>query len=164
MAKIHKYELSWKPSESQNITGYKIYWSKSETVNYDSKYIDVGNVTSITLPDDITFSDSAVMFGVTAIDKDGNESDITTFGKPYQFHVPKSAKELSLRPLEDFSIIDTIKPQSKTPQKVDKLSFDEDDGYDPFVDAVASNIGINKAKIKYYDDVGYRQSTNVAER
>jgi len=154
MAKIRRYKLSWGPSVSQNITGYKIYWSKRESVNYDSKYINVGNVTEVTLSNDITSSGSMVMFGVAAVDRDGNESDITTMDKPCQFHIPKAPEGLLLRPLEDFRIVDKIEQQSNRSQNLDKLSSDMDGEDDPFVEAIDSTGGVKKSK--YYDDVGYR--------
>ncbi|WP_372681106.1 hypothetical protein [Desulfosarcina sp.] len=83
MAKIRKSKLSWKASESENVVGYKLYWSKAAKVGYDSKSIKVGNVTKIALPDDVTLPDGPVMFGVTAIDNDGNESDMTTTPEPF---------------------------------------------------------------------------------
>jgi hypothetical protein len=90
MAKIRKYKLSWEASDSSTVIGYKLYWSKGAEVSYDSKFIKVGNVTEITLPDDVILSDGPVMFGVTAIDKDGNESDMALIAEPYQLHVPKA--------------------------------------------------------------------------
>ena len=136
MAKIRKYKLSWEASESQNITGYKIYWSKSNSVNYDSKYIDVGNVTEVTLSNDLTTSSSTIMFGVTAVDRDGNESDITTLEKTHQFHIPKAPEGLSLRPLDDFRTVDTIEQQSIASQNVENMSFEMDGKDDPFVEAI----------------------------
>lgn len=152
MAKIRKYKLSWKPSESQNITGYKIYWSESGSVNYDSKYINVGNVTEVKLSNEIISSGGTIMFGVAAIDRDGNESDIITMDKPYKFHIPKAPGGLLLGPLEDFRIIDTIEKQSDTSQNIESNESEDD----PFVEAIESNGGSKKVKTKYYDDIGYR--------
>ena len=115
MAKIRRYKLTWEVSRSKNITGYKIYWSNSESINYDSKSIDVGNVTEVILSSDITSSGNMVMFGVVAIDRDGNESDITRMEKPYQFHIPNAPERLSLRPMDDFKIVSMTKPQFKNP-------------------------------------------------
>lgn len=140
MAKIRKYKLYWEASESQNISGYKIYWSKSKTVNYDSKFINVRNVTEVTLSKDITTSSSTVMFGIAAIDKDGNESDITTIEKPYQFHIPKAPKGLLIRPLGNFRIVDMIEQQTITSHNLEKLSSDKDDEDDPFVEAIDPKI------------------------
>ena len=55
MAKIRKCKLSWEASDSENVIGYKLYWSKAAEIGYDSKYIKVGNVTEITLPDDVGY-------------------------------------------------------------------------------------------------------------
>lgn len=156
MAKIRRYKLTWEASKSKNITGYKIYWSNSESINYDSKSIDVGNVTEVILSSDITSSGNMVMFGVVAIDTDGNESDINRLDKPYQFHIPHAPEQLSLRPMEDFKIVSMSKPQFKTSQNVDPVSSDKDGEDDPLAEAIESKGETKKSKIKYYDDVGYR--------
>lgn len=156
MAKIRKYKLSWEASDSINITGYKIYWSKGESVGYDSKAIDVGNATEITLSDDITSSDSKVMFGVVAIDKNGNESDITTMSKPYYFNIPKSPAGLLLAPLDDFKIVEPTQSRSLTSKKADKDRPVKNEDHDPLADAIESYSESRQARMKYYDDVGYR--------
>ena len=138
MAKFCKYKLSWVASTSRNIIGYKIYWSKSKTVNYDSKYINVGNVTEVKLSNDIIASNSTIMFGVATVDRDGNESDITTIDKPYKFHIPKAPGGLFLRQLEDFRTVDTIEQQPIKLQNVGKMSSDMDSETDPFVEAIDS--------------------------
>jgi len=105
MAKIRKHKLSWEASDSKNVIGYKLYWSKEKEVSYDSKYIEMVNLTEIILPDDIPFSDSPIMFGVTAIDRDGNESDIATIAAPYQLQVPKSPASLTLKHSKAFKVL-----------------------------------------------------------
>ena len=138
MAKIRKYRLSWEASDSKNVIGYKLYWSTGKEVSYDSEYIDLINLTEIILPDDIPFSDSPIMFGVAAIDRYGNESDITTIPDPYQSQVPKAPVGLSLTPLDEYKLIDPKKPDSNELQNVVNINQEQDENDDPLADAIQS--------------------------
>ena len=158
MAKIRKCKLSWQASDSENVIGYKLYWSKAAMVGYDSKYIKVGNVTEIALPDDVTLSDGPVMFGVTAIDKDGNESDMTRIAEPYQLHVPKAPAGLSLKPLDEYKLIGATKPETNELQNLASISPESNDKEDALAQAIETNGNSQPARMKYYDDVGYRKT------
>ena len=149
MAKIRKYTLSWDASASNTVIGYKLYWSKGTAVSYDSKFIKVGNVTEIALPDDVTLSDGPVMFGVTAIDRDGNESDMATIEEPYQLDVPNAPAILTMTHSNEFKLLD-----SKAELKTDGI---KESGDDPLADAIESDDPKKPVRIKYYDDVGYRK-------
>ena len=128
MAKIRKYKLSWVASDSKNVIGYKLYCSKATEVNYDSKYITVGNVAEIKLPYNVLLSDRPVIFGITAIDKDGNESDMIKMSEPFQLHVPKAPVSITLIPLDEFNVLDS--------KKVVRTSLEHDDNDDPLADAI----------------------------
>ena len=107
MAKIKKRRLRWTASDSAQVVGYKLYWSESNEVNYDSKCVTLGNIAEIVLPDDVeTFKPEGgpIVFGITALDELGNESDMTTLVAPYQFNVPKAPDDLYLQKLDDFGI------------------------------------------------------------
>ena len=107
MAKIKKRRLRWTASDSAQVVGYKLYWSESSDVNYDSKCTTLGNITEIVLPDDVdSFKPEGgpIVFGITALDELGNESDMTTLVAPYQFNVPKAPDDLYLQKLDDFGI------------------------------------------------------------
>ena len=158
MAKIRKCKLSWEASDSENVIGYKLYWSKAAEIGYDSKYIKVGNVTEIALPDDVTLSDGPVMFGVTAIDKDGNESDMTTIPEPYQLHVPKAPVGLSFKPLDDYKLVDSTHPKINELQEVALISPEPKGKEDSLAQAIETNGYNQPARMKYYDDVGYRKT------
>jgi hypothetical protein len=157
MAKIRKCKLFWEASDSDHVIGYKLYWSKTREVSYDSKYIKVGNVTEIALPDDVTLSDGPVMFGVTAVDKDGNESDMTIIGEPYQLHVPKAPVGLSLKPLDEYKLVGATKPKPNELRKVTTIIPEPNDNEDALAQAIETNGYSPPAKMKYYDDVGYRK-------
>ena len=159
MAKIRKCKLSWEVSASDNVIGYKLYWSKAADVSYDSKYIKVGNVTEIALPDDVTLSDGPVMFGVTAIDKDGNESDMTTMVEPYLLHIPKAPADLSLKPLDEYKLIDRQEPgPGDSPQVTGGMGPEADEKADDLAQAIETNGYSPSTRVKYYDDVGYRKT------
>lgn len=158
MAKIRKCKLSWEASDSENVIGYKLYWSKATHVNYDSKSIKVGNVTEIALPDDVTLSEGPVMFGVTAIDKDGNESDMTTIPEPYQLNVPKAPAGLSLKALDEFKLVGSTKPHRHELRNVAEISPDPDDNEESLAQAIETSDFSQPSRMKYYDDVGYRKT------
>jgi hypothetical protein len=144
LAKIRKYKLSWESSDSRHVIGYKLYWSKGKAVNYDSEYIDLVNLTEIILPDDIPCSDSPIMFGVTAIDRDGNESDFATIAEPYQLNVPKAPVGLSLKPLDEYKLVDSTKPDPNESPNALNISPDQDENDDPLADAIETHGAINR--------------------
>ena len=109
MAKIKRRRLKWVASESSQVVGYKLYWSENGELNYDSQGVMLGNVTEIVLPDDVkSFKPNGgpIVFGITAVDELGNESDMVTLTAPYQFNVPKAPDDLYLQKLEDFFVTD----------------------------------------------------------
>ena len=139
MAKIRKFKLSWDASGSKHVAGYKLYWSKGKAVSYDSDYIKMVNLTEIILPDDIPYSDSPLFFGVTAIDSNGNESDMTTVAEPYQFFVPQAPLALSLEPLDEYEMIDSTQPYPSQLQNVVNIAPDQNNNDDPLADAIESH-------------------------
>ncbi len=138
MAKIRRYKLSWEASDSKDVAGYKVYWSEGKAVSYDSQCIDVINLTEIILPDDVPHSNCPLFFGVSAIDKNGNESDITKITDSYQFKVPKNPVGLSLKPLDEYQLVDATEPNANQFKNVDNIVSDQDDNDDPLADAIES--------------------------
>ena len=106
MAKLRKYKLSWTAPESKNIIGYRVYWSQEATVGYDSEHVDMFNITELTIFDEFLVPGKPVMFGVTAVDFDGNESDIVTLPEPFQVHVPEPPSRISIGYSERFKVLD----------------------------------------------------------
>ena len=92
MAMIRKCKLAWAASEADHVVGYRLYWAKGTSVGYHSNCIEVGKVTEIGIPEEIAPGDGPVMFGITAIDSDGNESDMTTIAEPFVFQVPEAPR------------------------------------------------------------------------
>jgi hypothetical protein len=110
MAKIRRFKLSWKPSASDQIVGYKLYWSKDDSINYDSNFIELGNVCEATIPDVIKYpppQNVTLRLGISAVDIAGSESDIATLTDNYQVTVPKAPSDLSLKTLDDFAVIES---------------------------------------------------------
>ena len=74
MAKLKKRILRWQASSSPQVIGYKLYWSESGDLNYDSNQVILGNVTEIVLPDDVdSFKPNGGPVGV------GHDGDSLTF-------------------------------------------------------------------------------------
>lgn len=163
MAKIRKCKLSWEASASDNVIGYKLYWAKGSELDYDAKYLKVGNVTEITLPDDITLSGGPVMFGVTAIDRHGNESDMVTIDQPYQLRVPDAPSALSINPSDEFRLVDPDQATDERIQLVAPASNPPADEEDPLAKAIEDDGTPQVSKVKYYDDIGYRRTTPMSD-
>ena len=159
MAKIRKCKLSWEASTSEHVIGYKLYWSKGTEVGYDSKYLKLGNVTEIALPDDVTLSGGPVMFGVTAIDRDGNESDMVTLGEPYQLQVPEAPLDLSIMPSDEFKLVDSTDARKEAAATVEQSQAVSGDDEESLAQAIEGEDAEHPVKMKYYDDVGYRRTT-----
>ena len=157
MAKIRKCRLSWKASASEQVVGYKLYWSRGSAVDYDSRCIKIGNVTEIVLPDDITLSDDPVMFGVTAVDRDGNESDMITDEKPYRLSIPEAPAGLSIRPSEEFRLVgsDRLREEMPVVGDADPESIEDED---PLAQAIEEEKNNPLIRMKPYSGTGRSRS------
>ena len=105
MAKLKKRILRWQASSSPQVIGYKLYWSDSGDLSYDSNQAKLGNVTEIVLPDDVeTFKPNSgpLELGITSVDELGNESDMIKLVAPYQFSVPEAPRNLRIEKLKQF--------------------------------------------------------------
>jgi len=131
MAKIRKFKLSWKPSESDIPVGYKLYWSVKSPVNYSSNSIEIGKINELDLPDilvGIALSGESIYLGISAVDEMGNESDIITLSEPYNFSVPPAPEDFTLIGQDDYKILEQNEPD-ETPiqgmQNQDTIKNDE---------------------------------------
>jgi hypothetical protein len=102
MARLRKYKLVWAASDTEDIVGYKLYWNHGPAVDYECDAIEVGNVTEIAIPEWVYLSDGSVMFGITALDAEGNESDMTTLSEPFRLRAPQPPRNLCLEPVDEF--------------------------------------------------------------
>jgi len=99
MARIRKRKVRWNPSSASGVKGYKLYWAVGKEVNYDCDFAELGDVTEVTLPDDVpTFPIVAgdMELGVVAVDHIGNESDMTKLSAPFDFTAPEAPTGLSV--------------------------------------------------------------------
>ena len=107
MSKMKKRKFRWDVSKSSQIVGYKLYWSEWGGVDYNSPCAELGNVSEVVLPDDVTAFTPAsgpVEFGLTAVDELGNESDMAILYAPYQFSVPEAPDNLVIETIQEFHV------------------------------------------------------------
>ena len=69
----------WTANTEPNVTGYRVVWRET-TASFWQKFEDVGNVTRTTV---YGVSKDNVVFGLQAIDKDGNVS-VATYPRPFR--------------------------------------------------------------------------------
>lgn len=89
--RVRKRRISWDPSPSPDLAGYRVYWAESGSVGYDSDFADVGQATSLVLPDDIPSIPRVagpMEIGITALGLSGNESDMCIVGTFVDFTRP----------------------------------------------------------------------------
>jgi hypothetical protein len=117
LAKFKNRKLHWKASPSASVVGYKVYWAEGGKVTYASQSADLGNVTEVLLPDGVAgFSpgQGPVEFGITAVDEQGNESDMVTLAAGDQFIAPPAPQGLQLEALGECSTA-ASQPESEAP-------------------------------------------------
>ena len=159
MAKIKKRKLHWKPSDSPQVVGYRLYWSEGEKVDYDSPSANLGNVTEVLLPDGIEGfapGKGPIEFGITAVDELGNESDMVVFSAAYQFNVPQAPQDVSMEALDEYHSTATAKEEA--PSSVKPIQLYEKGVYclkspqeEPKDDSSAVEIlEEENASLKYY--------------
>ena len=121
MGRIRKHKLSWKPSGSCPVVGYRLYWSNETPVSYDSNFIKLGNIIEVNLPDillGVAPSEGSFNLGISALDEAGNESDIIFLPESYHLSVPSAPVDLVLTTLDDFKITEPkIKAENQVQDK-----------------------------------------------
>ena len=79
MARIRPQgSVSWAASPSADVDHYRVYQgADGNPPTYDSPFAELGNVTTAQLPiAGLPAVEGSVIFGITAFDATGNESDI----------------------------------------------------------------------------------------
>ena len=101
MAKIKDVTLSFPPSESADVVGYKLYIEPIPTeVTHDSQGYDIGNNTSVLLNTLFEGTDGVYNIGVAAVDDAGNESDLSLMSDvPLDFVPPVPPGSLTITSL-----------------------------------------------------------------
>lgn len=122
MAMLRKCKLVWKAIEEDHVIGYRIYWSSGPTVGYDSNCVEVGRTDELAIPDQVIAScDGSVTFGITAIDRDGNESDMTTIAEPFQFQAPMAPGALRLQAADEYIVSHPSDEEFIAPEVIQRL-------------------------------------------
>ena len=93
MALVQEKILSFEPSDSPDVVGYKMYMEEAPTlVTYDSLSFDLGAKTEgINLAElpDMTTKDGVYNIGIVAVDDAGNESSMSVVNDvPLDFQAP----------------------------------------------------------------------------
>lgn len=100
MTKIKNLKISFAPSDSPDVIGYKMYIEETPNlVTYNSEYFDLGNNTTIDLStlSGITTKDGIYNIGIVAIDDAGNESSMSKANDiPLDFMAPNPPGEIIL--------------------------------------------------------------------
>jgi hypothetical protein len=97
--KIKRKRIRWHRSSSREVVKYRLYWSVHTEVDYDSQYVELGNVAEAILPDDLPsfpLTAGTLHLGITALSKAGNESDMIKIGAALDFTVPEAPKQIWL--------------------------------------------------------------------
>jgi hypothetical protein len=97
--KIKRKTIRWHRSSSPEVIHYRLYWSMDGEVDYNSPYVELGDVAEAILPDDLPsfpLITATLHLGITAISKAGNESDMTKSSAPLDFTVPEAPKQIWL--------------------------------------------------------------------
>lgn len=97
--KIKRKRIRWQRSTSTDVVSYRLYWSLNSQVDYDSQYVELGNVDEAVLPDDIPsfpLITGTLHLGISALSKAGNESDMTKIAECLDFTVPDAPIKLWL--------------------------------------------------------------------
>jgi hypothetical protein len=82
VSKTKMKRIRWSRSPSLNVVGYRLYWAVAGEVSYDSEFIDIGDRTEAILPDQVPSLQHVrgeVALGITALNREGNESDMVRF-------------------------------------------------------------------------------------
>ena len=85
-SKTKRKRIQWSRSSSPGVVSYRLsyrlYWAVAGEVSYDSEFIDIGDRTEVILPDQVPsfhHVHGEVALGITALNRNGNESDMVRF-------------------------------------------------------------------------------------
>ena len=101
MARIQSKTISWNPSESADVAGYRVYYKPEDgdAIGYGDPYIETSD-SQVVAPDDFpegTFdTEGDYRIGIGALDAMGNESDIVEIIHPFDLSPPLPVTGLSV--------------------------------------------------------------------
>ena len=119
--KIKSKRIRWYRSSSAEVIKYRLYWSVERDVDYDSSYVELGNVAEALLPDDIPsfpLITGTLYLGITALSKAGNESDMTKISASLDFTVPEAMPSVcAISSTERLSMISASRIASRSARR-----------------------------------------------
>ncbi len=101
MSKVKTKTISWEPSTSSDVTKYRVRWKLNDgtSFGYNAEFIETSNL-SVRAPDDFPegnfTEEDEYLIGVSAVDDQGNESDIQEITAPFDFVPPNPPTGLSV--------------------------------------------------------------------
>lgn len=100
MSKVKDHTITWTKSTSVDVVGYKVYYvPETETLNYASPNVEVGDVDTVGIPVDLPdfpLIDGIYKIGLSAVDDVGNESDIIEKTVPFDLVAPDAPTNLEV--------------------------------------------------------------------
>jgi hypothetical protein len=101
--RVRKKRLSWETSPGSVVERHRIYWEVGGSVDYGSRFADVGEVTALVLPDDVPSFPRVtgqMEIGITSVGKSGNESDMLVVSAFFDFSRPDAPLNVKLEEVE----------------------------------------------------------------
>jgi len=92
-SKTKRKRIHWNRPPSPGVVSYRLYWAVLGEVSYDSESIDLGDRTEVILPDQVPSLQQVrgeVALGITALNRDGNESDMVRFSVHFDSPIKES--------------------------------------------------------------------------
>jgi hypothetical protein len=99
LGRIRQKRIRWEPSASNDVIGYRLYWSRNTKVDYDSDHVDLGSMTEAILPDGVPsfpLFAGEIKLGISALNSAGNESTITEISAYFNFLVPEAPEIIAI--------------------------------------------------------------------
>jgi hypothetical protein len=72
--------------------------------------------------------------------------------------VPKAPERLFLKPVDEYELVDSTKPESNALPSAANIIAEQNDSEESLAQAIETNDSSQPARMKYYDDVGYRKT------
>lgn len=98
MSKVKEVTLSFPPSPSEDVVGYKLFIEEAPNgVTHDSPFYDIGNNTSVDLNALLSEIDGVYNIGIASVDDAGNESDFSLVNDvPLDFIPPQAPGAITI--------------------------------------------------------------------
>ena len=100
MAKIIKKRIRWNASVAPDVVNYRVYWNAETSPDYESQFSEFpATATEAFIPDDFpsftVSTEGDYVFGISAVDDVGNESDMAMSAAiPLDFNPPEAPTDI----------------------------------------------------------------------